>query len=177
MGTKSLVNYKVKFTIGAFIITLLFILWEYMNGGVITHHLLAREDLPGISNWWGLLTVSLLTWLVVTFIQRRRRQTEKDEESDDNLIKRFLGGLIFGMVVSLLWELDLEAVLPFFILLPVLLSFFTRVHFPESLLGFVIAMIYSFGGILPILIGLVLLLLSFIVYTLIRFIKSLVVSK
>lgn len=70
---KSIMNYKGQVILGAFIITSLFVLWEYSNGGVVTHHLLARPDLPGISNWWGLLTIPLLTWLTLTLIQRRHK--------------------------------------------------------------------------------------------------------
>ncbi len=60
MKLKSVVNNKTQATISGFVFTSVFIFREYFNGGVVSHNLLAREDLPAISNWWGLLTVPLL---------------------------------------------------------------------------------------------------------------------
>ena len=34
--------------------------WEALHGGIVTHHLLQRADLPGISNAWGLLVLPAL---------------------------------------------------------------------------------------------------------------------
>jgi len=48
-------NTRVLATMGTFILTGLFLLIEYVNGGVISHHLLARKDLPAISNWFMFL--------------------------------------------------------------------------------------------------------------------------
>ncbi|WP_158655295.1 hypothetical protein [Flavivirga eckloniae] len=168
-------------TIGAFILTSVFILWEYLNGGVVTHHLLAREDLTGISNWWGLLTIPLLSWLITSLIYRRRDKKIKSksniEDSEIKILKGFLSALVFGIIASLLWEFNLENILQYFILLPIIISFFKPVHLPEYLLGFVIGMLFTFGGILPIIIGTVLLVLSFLVNKLIRTLKNLFISK
>jgi len=42
------------------VITTLFIIavtgalfWEYTHDGVVTHYILQSDDMPGISNWWG----------------------------------------------------------------------------------------------------------------------------
>jgi hypothetical protein len=45
-------NYLI-FTVVAFQIALL--IWESLSGGVKTHNLFARDDMFGISNWWGLV--------------------------------------------------------------------------------------------------------------------------
>ena len=37
------------------------LLLENFQGGVKSHHLLARKDMPAISNWWGLLIVPIMT--------------------------------------------------------------------------------------------------------------------
>lgn len=37
--------------------------YEHLNSGVVSHHLLQREDLPAISNWWGALVLPLLALL------------------------------------------------------------------------------------------------------------------
>ena len=166
---------KVKSTIGIFILTGLFILIEHFDGGVVSHHLLAREDLPAISNWWGLLTVPLITWIVISLEKKK----EKIVLSPNQHIKknqkrgiRFLSALIFGIAISLLWELVLQHILSYIIIIPFLLSIFKPIHFPESLLGFVIGMIFTFGGILPIIGGLVILIICFIINKLINLLRN-----
>lgn len=178
---KLIIQNKSLVITGAFIITAVIILREYFNGGVITHYLLAREDLPGFSNWWGLLTIPLLSWIVVTLIQRRLGREAVSgvdpKKRESKLQKRFLAALLFGIICSLLWEFGLASVLQYFILLPLLVAFFRPIHLPEYLLGFVIGMLYSFGGVLPILIGLVLLLLCFLINLIIQFLRKMILSN
>jgi hypothetical protein len=33
------------------------LLWEHLQGGVLSHHLRNDPELPAISNWWGGLLV------------------------------------------------------------------------------------------------------------------------
>ncbi|NNK18985.1 MAG: hypothetical protein HKP49_07505 [Maribacter sp.] len=178
---KSILENRIIVTSGTLILVSIFLFIEHLKGGVVTHHLLAREDLPGISNWWGLLTVSLLAWSVATLIQHRKRKAGPSEQKHVNdankVLYRFLAALAFGIAASVLWELKLESVLQYFILLPILISFFKPVHLPEYLLGFVLGMMYSFGGILPIIVGLVLLMISFLIHSVIRILKRVMVSK
>ncbi|MBT8306335.1 MAG: hypothetical protein KJN85_05315 [Maribacter sp.] len=172
MKLRSILTNKIRTTTGALILAALFILWEYLNGGVHTHYLLARKDLPGISNWWGLLTIPALTWLVLTLIQRRqsneKRLQPNPENDETDILKRFLGSLAFGILLSILWEFRVEDLLQYLIFLPVIIALFRPVHLPECLLGFVLGMLFTFGGILPILVGTVLLVFSWIANKLIR---------
>ncbi len=172
---------KTKTTVGTLILTAIFIIIEHYEGGVVSHHLFAREDLPGISNWWGLFTVPILTWIVCSIINRRGskelERSQIQDEYDEVTLTRFLSALVFGVLLSILWEYDFENILQYIILLPFLVAIFKPVHFPEHLLGFVIGMLYTFGGVLPILIGLVLLTVSFIINKLIQILKSLTKSK
>ncbi len=178
---KSILTNKVLVAGAALILTTIFILWEHFNGGVITHHLLAREDMPGISNLWGLLTIPLLSWLTVSLIQRRRDKKIKSGldmgDFETNVLKHFLAALVFGIIASLLWEFNQEHILQYYILLPILIAFFRPVNFPECFLGFVIGMLFTFGGILPMIIGTVLLVLCFLVNILIRVLKNLFFRK
>ena len=45
--------------------------WNYFHGGIPRHHILAREDLPEISNAWGAIILPLLTWFVGFRVQKR----------------------------------------------------------------------------------------------------------
>ena len=158
----------MKVTIGAFLVVMTFTLLEYFQGGVITHYFLADDDLPGFSNWWGLLTVPALAYLV-SHLRRK--------EDPRSTITRFVIALVFGATISTLWVLGLERILPFLMLSPLFLSLFIRIHRGEILLGFVIGMIYAFGGVLPIIIGSVLMTACFIVNKLVQLIRGLIVSK
>jgi hypothetical protein len=181
MKTKSIAENKALLAIGAFVYTAVFTLWEYVNDGVATHHLFADKDLPGASNWWGLVSMPLLAWIVSALIKHRRSRTSESlqdlKEKDKRVFKRLLAALLFGITASILWELKLENVLQYFILLPILIAFFRPVHLPEYLLGFTLGMIYSFGGILPIFIGLILIILCFLVHKLTQLFKSVAFSK
>ena len=162
MNLQSILNHKILAPLAALLITGIFILWDYFRGGVPTHYLLADENMPGFSNWWGLLTIPCLTWIVVTLVQKRAKSTQSFIGAN------FIGALIFGIIIAILWEFRLEHILQYLILLPVAISFFKAVHFPESLLGFVLGMLYTFGGVLPILIGTLLLLLCLVANQAIR---------
>lgn len=165
---------KLKFTAGVFFLTAICILFEYIHGGVVSHHLLAREDLPSFSNWWGLLTVPLVSWIVISLIERRAK---KDTCNKINILKRFLIGLGFGAILSLLWEFNLEKILQYLIFLPFIIAFFKPIHLPEYYMGFVLGMLFTFGGVLPVLIGLILLVVCFIINKLIRSLKVFIFSK
>ncbi len=177
----SILDNRTKLSIGTFILVSIFLLIEHFNGGVVTHHLLAREDLPGISNWWGLLTIPLLSWIVASLINHRRyieaKSNQKTEINEDKDLKSFLAAFLFGIIISMLWEFNLENILQYFILSPLLIAFFKPVHRPEFLLGFVLGLIYTFGGILPLIIGFVLLLISYLINKLIQFLKTVFAFK
>jgi hypothetical protein len=178
---KSILYNRIKLSLGTFILVSVFLLLEYLKGGVVTHYLLAREDLPGISNWFGLLTIPLLSWIVASLINQRRlkeaKSDQQPERNDDKVLKRFLAALVFGILISVLWEFNLENILQYLILFPLLIAFFKPVHLPEFLLGFVLGMIYTFGGVLPILIGLVLLTISYLINKLIGLLKTSITAK
>ncbi|MDO5971277.1 hypothetical protein Q4Q35_15825 [Flavivirga aquimarina] len=179
---ESILNKKISIILVVFILASVFILWEHFNGGVITHHLLAREDLPGISNFWGLLSIPLLTWLIMSLINKRRDKIIKSEPTnlenyDSKILKGFLVALLFGIIASLLWEFNFSSSLQYFILAPIIIAFFKPVHLPEYLLGFVIGMLFTFGGILPIIIGIVLLVLCFLINKLTRILKNIFIKS
>jgi hypothetical protein len=45
--------------------------WEHFHGGVKSHHLFHRSDLPAISNWWGALVLPGLAWFLLGRILSR----------------------------------------------------------------------------------------------------------
>ncbi|MFD2561545.1 hypothetical protein [Aquimarina rubra] len=167
MITQKILQNKFLFIIPVTVLVGLHILWEYFNGGVTTHYLLAREDLPGISNWWGLLTIPLLSWILIS-LSKWLHNKNQTTYSISKITNGFIGGLVFGILISLLWEFRLENILSYAILLPIPIALFLRVHLPGNLLGFIIGLTYTFGGILPIGIGTVLIIGSFLIWTIFR---------
>lgn len=166
---KSILKYKMLTSLFPGMLVLIHVAWEYFHGGVTRHNLLAREDLPSISNWWGLLSIPLLTWITLSIITVRLNKTGNPYgNTEKSILKFFAGGLVFGLVLAGLWELGKAEYMPYMLLIPLVLALFIPTYRPECLLGFVLGMAFTFGGVLPIGIGLVLLMLCFIIYKGIR---------
>lgn len=156
-------KFSVSLVFGSFVLLLL--LWEYFHGGVISHHLLAREEMPAISNWWGLLSIPVLTWITLTRIGARRKKSSlKAGEFSAQVIRGFIGGLIYGLSLAMLWEFGQADYMPYVLLLPLGLALFFPIYRMECLLGFVVALTYTFGGVLPLLIAPVLLVGGLLIY-------------
>ena len=115
------VRIKLTLIIAAAILAALLILWESLNGGIVTRYPLADVNNPGISNWWGLLTFPLLTWGALIIAEKRNAQTDDGESAGDTSAlqkKDLIGGLAFGLLMGVLWELGQQEILQYLILLP-----------------------------------------------------------
>lgn len=160
---KVILNSRTKILIttivAVFILSLL--LLEYFRGGVISHHLLARKDMPKISNWWGILIVPLTTWVMLTLIQKRHKSSANHQKL---VFKQefygFIGAFIFGVIITVLFY-NAPEFPGYLLLMTFVLALFIPIYRPEYFLGFILSMAYGFGGILPVMFGLVL----FAVYT------------
>lgn len=121
--------------------------WEALHGGIVSHHLLQRSDLPGLSNAWGLLVLPALAAWAAGRLPRPRAGGWRP------VAVGFALPLLLGAALSLAFSLQLQALteLLFFALL--LLALLLPAHRPESLLGFVLGMSWTFGAVLPLLIG------------------------
>lgn len=85
------------------------LVWNYFHGGVPSHHILARKDLPEISNWWGAVILPLLTWFLLTRIQKRV-VFAKDEQASVSpfpisILFAFVSALLFGILLSIFFSL------------------------------------------------------------------------
>ena len=145
------------------------LVWDYFHGGVPTHYILHRADLPGISNWWGGIVLPLLTWYLLYRIHVRIVNKEKSgvPQNTTNIIYKFIAALLFGILLSFFFTIGSE--FPGYMMIGlVLVSFFVPLYWPEYLLGFVIGMAYTFGVILPVGIGILLTLIFIITYKFVR---------
>jgi len=164
----TLFDNKLPFTLIVTLIILAHLLWDHFNGGVPSHYLLHDPTMPSFSNWLGLLIVPALTYLCIHWIQKN-----KTSANAETIAYGFFGALVFGLFSSVLWEFDQEAILQYSILLPVVLALFIPMHRAEIVLGFILGMYYTFGGVLPILFVVVLGFMSFVVYQVAQFIRGL----
>ncbi len=153
------------------------LLWDYFHGGVPSHHLLQNKDLPSFSNWWGGILLPLLTWFLLYRAQVRIEKVSTSSVLPNSFVAYFVGALLFGIVLSVFFTLGNQEV-PFYMLIGLLvLGFFLPFYRAECLLGFVIGMTFTFGGVLPILIGTILVLICSALYLVLRPMVLFVYSK
>jgi len=146
--------------------------WDHYHGGVPSHHLLADEDLPAISNWWGGLLLPLLTGLLTYRIQMRAFNNNIKISAGPNVLLRelygFAGALVFGITLSAFFTFGYPDVCGYMILGLFAFAFFYPIYRAGCLLGFVIGMTFTFGAVLPTAIGSIIGLLGLVLYRFIR---------
>jgi hypothetical protein len=153
------------------------LLWDYFHGGVPSHHLLQNKDLPSFSNWWGGILLPLLTWFLLYRAQVRIEKESTSSVVPNSFVAYFVGALLFGMVLSVFFTLGNQDI-PFYMLVGLLvLALFLPLYRAECLLGFVIGMTFTFGGVLPILIGTILVFLCSLLCLVLRPMTLFVFSK
>ena len=124
--------------------------------------------MPKISNWWGVLIVPIMTWILLSLIQKNHLKSSNHQKPvSDQEIYGFIGAFIFGVTVTVLFYAAPQ--LPgYFMLMTFVLALFIPIYRPEYFLGFILSMTYGFGGVLPVIFGLVLFPVYLIEYRLIR---------
>lgn len=148
------------------------LIWNHFHGGVPGHHLFQQERLPEISNWWGGLLLPILSWYLTYRIQTRLSRNSYNKSKPVYLPKkyiyRFLFALSFGILQSVFITFEYVNLSSYFMygLIPLALVF--PIYRAECFLGFVIGMAYSFGVVLPTLMGIVLALFGALLYLYVR---------
>lgn len=161
---------KLAFTTLVTILTGSILAWQYFHNGVPAHHILQREDLPEISNWWGLLVLPVVTLILLTRIEKRMLRKAGNNTSGQlfPIVLRFAVGLATALLIvfsfSNNWTVILDNV-PYIILG---LSLFIPIYYAEYMLGFILGLAFTFGAVLPTVFVLVLAAIGFGVYTFIR---------
>ena len=157
-------------TLFAIIAILGLTLWDHFHGGVPGHNLLKRKDLPKISNWWGLLTIPLVTYISLKRIEKRMnfRSDFTNQMFFKKHIVPFLIAFVYGffIVVFSLTGNSKLSYLMFLILF--LVALFVPIYKSEYFLGFVFGLTYTFGGALPVIIALVLSTVFYLLFNYIR---------
>lgn len=144
---------------------------EYLNGGVRSHHLLDRPDLPAISNWFGLLILPILGWLLgIRF--RHHLISPVGSGLPIGICAGLVCSLIYGGALAMSFELGPSAwtsglFFGLFVLAAVLPIFRA-----ECIFGFVVGMTFTFGAVLPTLVAVVFAAVSVAVHFVFRALMS-----
>ena len=146
--------------------------WNHYHGGVPSHHILADENLPEISNWWGGVLLPLLTWLLLYRIEKRIINKNEGVSQVPKLsiyvIYGFTAALLFGIVLSAFFTFGNTDMPGYMLLGLLLLALFLPIYRAECLLGFVIGMTFTFGAVLPTGVGSILVLTGVLLYLYVR---------
>ena len=136
---------RMYFTLSVTLFVSLLLAGEFFTGGVVIHHLLAQADMPGISNWWGLLTLPLLAWLLFPMVDAQSGLFGFSAPT----MMRFLGAAIYGAIMAASFELGFDDATGNFLLILIPVGIFYPLYRGEMVVGFVLGMTYTFGGVLP----------------------------
>jgi len=153
MQNKNTALPKILITTMVTIVIFGLLFWQHLHGGVPSHHILQRADLPEISNWWGGLLLPVLTWLALGRIENRLNKQAMSTQTTGNqnikILGRFFLGITLGLLIAVSFTNDYKLFLdnvPFVLLL---LSFLVPIYYSEFMLGFILGMSYTFGAFLP----------------------------
>ena len=153
MAQKGALRLELPVVASALLFASIYLAWQATHGGVETHHLLARRDLPGFSNWWGLAIVPLIAWLAAWSVQRR---STADSRELGKAAAGFAGAILAGIALCVAYLVDHTGNAPFYVLLALIASgFIFPIYRPEYYLGLVIGESLSFGLVLPAIVSLV----------------------
>ncbi|NVO30349.1 hypothetical protein [Hymenobacter lapidiphilus] len=113
--------------------------------------------MPEISNWWGGLLLPVLTGLLLYRIRKQAYgKAGLYSEPTQALLRAlygFVGALLFGVLISVLFTAGESDMAGNVMLSLFVFAFFVPIYRPECLLGFVLGMTYTFGAVLPMIIG------------------------
>ncbi len=146
--------------LAAFAFAAAHVAFEYFNGGVKTHHFLARGDLPGFSNWLGLFVLPMLG--VVLAVRANAAQGgQATSILPSALAAAMFGSLAYGAALAVSFHFGLEHVSLVLFIGLFLLSIARPVYRAEYVFGFVVGMTVTFGSVIPLAFALFFATISF----------------
>lgn len=126
--------------------------WEHFHGGVQSHHLLHRSDLPAVSNWWGVVVLPCLAWSLIGRIQSRASSSfvvRRMSGLPAGIVAGFVGAMFFGTALAVAFTYGHEGVASYMFLSLFPIALLLPIYREEYILGFVLGMTFTFGAVLP----------------------------
>jgi hypothetical protein len=124
--------------------------WEYTQGGIVSHHLLNDPGMPAISNAWGLLLLPLLAWIASARAFHRPGLRWRPRPA---FVLRLAGAMLAGIALSTAFASGAEELAGGLFLAIILAGIVLRAYRAEFVLGFALGMMPVIGGVLPVLVG------------------------
>ncbi len=164
---------KIKAIITGIVTVLILglLFWEHFHGGVASHHILHQQNLPAISNWWSGLLLPILTWLLLSGIERRLGKSSQVKQTNNlqtKVLSLFITGLVFGILIATSFTNGYNLFLDNVLYITLVLSLIIPIYYSEFILGFILGMTYTFGAILPTAFILILAGIGILTYKFIR---------
>lgn len=162
--------------VAALVLAVAHITFEHFNGGVKTHHFLARGDFPGFSNWFGLAVLPLVAIVLAVRVRSMPRTTGLIG-IPYSIVVPLTGSLLYGAMFAASFHLGASQVSWVALVGLFLCALAFPVYRAEYIFGFVVGMTLTFGSVIPLLLSLVLAALSFVGRCAAHLIASLFHSK
>lgn len=161
MNSTKLTNYRIGLTAIFSIAVWATLAWDYFHDGIPAHHLFANPGLPKVSNGWGGILLPVLAGYLLYRIQYR---ATTDGQVNATFVKtsliRLVISILYSLSIALAFTFGYSAVSDYLFFGIFILALFLPLYRPEFYLGFVVGLCFFFGGVLPVLIGSVVVLLS-----------------
>jgi hypothetical protein len=119
--------------------------YEFLHGGIVSHHWLNDPKQPAISNLWGLLVLPVLAGLCCWRLWRASEETWR------TAIRLMLAMALFGAVFSVCFAYGFEQPLLGMLAALLLSAAYFKLYRAEASFGFVLGMMWVFGPVLPLL--------------------------
>lgn len=124
--------------------------WEATHGGIVSHHMLGDPSMPAMWNGWGLLVLPAIAWFASA---RLVRPSGRSWRLHAAALVRLAAALAAGIAMSAAFIAGRGDIAGYVLLGIALSGLFVRVYRIEYLLGFALGMAYTFGALIPTVIG------------------------
>ncbi len=139
----------------AILLVILTLMWQHLNGGIESHHLLHRADFPAVSNAWGIIIIPVLAWLTARRLHKAIgtegiKKTASVAISTEFLVAFFVM-LLFSLLQSALWEFGYQSFTMYTALGLLIAGLFYPIYRSECILGHVVGASFTFGYVIPLI--------------------------
>ena len=144
------ISLRLGFTGAVALVEAVHLATEHFAGGIANHHLLNDPTLPQIWNGWGLVVLPLLAWIASARAFERPAAHWRLHRA---FVLRLAGALLAGIALATAFTSGSKDVAGALFPAIVLAGVALRAYRPEFVLGFALGMAFTVGGVLPVLIG------------------------
>ncbi|GGZ63930.1 hypothetical protein GCM10008101_16870 [Lysobacter xinjiangensis] len=124
--------------------------WEATHGGIVSHHMLGDPSMPAMWNGWGLLVLPAIAWFASARLVHSSGGSWRLQPA---ALLRLAAAMCAGIAMSAAFAAGRSDIAGYVLLGIALSGLFVRVYRIEYLLGFALGMAYTFGALIPTIIG------------------------